>query len=389
MKKTKSQPINKNIGLMVFPLRNPDEELPQFFITQLVTLLAPLVGRVLVITGNFYANLPYDNVSVINVKAPIVKKAKESVTSKAFRLLWVQFTFSKAVFQQSKRVDTIMLYLSSGLLILPVALARLLGKKVVIINTGSGSQSLRAMYPGLLGHIYSAIVRGMEHCDYSLASNIVVYSKSIIGPLGLGRYKDKIRVAHRHFLDFDKFKMQKPLDERSNIVGYIGRLSEEKGVMNFIQAIPEILKKAKGVKFLVGGEGRSRNKIVKYINQENLASQVRLVGWVPHDKLPHQLNELKLLVIPSYTEAGPLIALEAMACGTPVLAAPVGALQDIIKDGKTGFILEDNSPGRIAANVVRALTHPKLEEIASNALNLVKREFTYEKAVARYRNILK
>ncbi|HJH26821.1 MAG TPA: hypothetical protein C5S37_08640 [Methanophagales archaeon] len=78
-----------------------------------------------------------------------------------------------------------------------------------------------------------------------------------------------------------------------------------------------------------------------------------------------------------------------MACGTPVLATPVGAIPDVIKDGNTGFIMKDKSPECIAKNVMRALEHPNLERIVENARALVEREFTYEAAVERYRKILK
>jgi len=77
-----------------------------------------------------------------------------------------------------------------------------------------------------------------------------------------------------------------------------------------------------------------------------------------------------------------------MACGTAVLATPVGAIPDVIKDGETGFIMEDNSPECIARNILRALNHPNLEGIMRNARALVQRKFTYEKAVERYREIL-
>ena len=89
-----------------------------------------------------------------------------------------------------------------------------------------------------------------------------------------------------------------------------------------------------------------------------------------------------------YTENLSNLMLEAMACGTPVLATPVGAIPDIITDGVTGLILEDNSSACIAENVIRALEHPDLERIVKNARVLVEREFTYEAAVERYRKIL-
>ena len=77
-----------------------------------------------------------------------------------------------------------------------------------------------------------------------------------------------------------------------------------------------------------------------------------------------------------------------MACDTPVLATPVGGIPDVIKDGETGFIMENNSPECIAENEIRALEHPELEKIVKNARNLVEEEFTYEAAVERYKKIL-
>lgn len=105
-----------------------------------------------------------------------------------------------------------------------------------------------------------------------------------------------------------------------------------------------------------------------------------------HNKFPDYLN--KLFVLSSYTEGLPYTILEAMASGTPVLATPVGAIPDVIKDGETGFIMENNSPECIAKNVIRALEHPNPEEIIKNARALVEKKFTHKAAVERYRKIL-
>jgi len=80
--------------------------------------------------------------------------------------------------------------------------------------------------------------------------------------------------------------------------------------------------------------------------------------------------------------------LEAMACGTPVLATPVGAIPDVIIDDKTGFIMESNSPECIAENVIRALNSPDLELIAENGRRFVEGVFTFEKAVKDWKGIL-
>ena len=90
-------------------------------------------------------------------------------------------------------------------------------------------------------------------------------------------------------------------------------------------------------------------------SKENLNNKVELTGWIPHDELPDYSNMLKLIVLPSYTEGLPNIMLEVMACGTPVLATPVGAIPDVINDGENRFLMENNSQECIAENVITSI----------------------------------
>ena len=79
---------------------------------------------------------------------------------------------------------------------------------------------------------------------------------------------------------------------------------------------------------------------------------------------------------------------EMTAYRTPVLATSVGTIPDVIIGRKIGFIIENNSPECIAANVIRALSSPDLERIAENGRRFVEENFSFEKTVENWKGIL-
>ena len=123
------------------------------------------------------------------------------------------------------------------------------------------------------------------------------------------------------------------------------------------------------------------------MKKRNLNDKVKVVGWIPHKNIPKYLNELKLLVVPSYTESGPLIAFETMACGTLVLGSQVGMMSEILRDGKNGFALENNSPESIAKNVLEIFIREDLDEVSWNARKTVEKKLTYDSALKGYKAV--
>jgi glycosyltransferase involved in cell wall biosynthesis len=234
--------------------------------------------------------------------------------------------------------------------------------------------------------IFTKFVRILELINYLLAKKIILYSKGLVNAYNMKKYESKISVAHQHILDFKKFQIIKAMPERERIIGYVGRLSKEKGIMNLVKSIPEVVKKDEKVKFLIIGNGNLEQEIHQYICKENLDSKVESIGWISHEDLPTYLNRMKLLVMPSYTEALPRVMLEAMSCGTPVLATEVGAIPDIISDKNTGFLIKNNTPESIARNIVKILNYPNLESISKNARARIMKEFTFEIALEQYRS---
>ena len=380
----------KNLKICVITQPLPEIKGGHILVSNLLEILEPLSNEIFVITGNFPEDLIVGrNIHIKNVKSD---SKRETMWIRIFKCILTQLRIALNLIKISKNVDIVIFFVGGMALLLPMITANLLRKRVLLIATGSGSESAKRIYNerffGTGGFIFSHIIAVLEKINYNLSDKIVVYSEGLIRQLRLRKYKNKISIAYEHFVDFNEFKIKKQLDERDNLVGYTGRLSEEKGVFNFVKAIPEIIKKRGDLEFLIGGDGQLRDEIERYLEGENLNDKVKLPGWVPREEFLTYLNELKLFVLPSYTEGLPHTILEAMACGTPVLATPVGAIPDVIKDGETGFIMENNSPECIAENIVRALAHPNINEITKNARALVEEKYNYQAAVDRYRIIL-
>ena len=366
-----------NIGLVSWPILTAGVVPLQ----RLIHVLHPLSSELHVITGGAARDIFVAAGHRVYLYL-IEQESTANTFLRVIRNISTQLKISWRLCRIARHVDFWIFFFGGPVLLLPMLTAKLLLKDAVLAFTGSAPEDMRAQ----VGSFISKIVGFLTKINCSLSNGIVIYSESLIKTWGLEKYKHKISIAHEHFLDFDKFKVQTPLNERANTIGYIGRLSEEKGILNFVEAIPRILETRGELAFLIGGDGQLRIQVEEHANKSS--NKVKYVGWILHNELPHYLNEIKLLVLPSYTEGLPNIMLEAMACGTPVLATPVGSIPDVVIDGETGFILKDNSAEDIARNVIRALTHPNLERIATDAHTLVERKFTYETAVETYRDIL-
>ena len=356
------------------------------FLSDILKILEPLSGRIYVITGNTN-RIESHNTNVVFKDTKVSLHYSHELHPIWFsKLLWAfkaslfQVKASLELFRLSKDIDIIFFYAAYPYYLLPLLSAKVLGKKTLEIITYTSHTQLNS------GSILGKIFRLQDKLLLSLIDYISPESESLITQLNLDRYKDKILPIGARFIDMDSFKVKRNIDERKNIVGYIGRVVEGKGLMNFVKAVPLIMREHEDVEFLIGGDGDLFDEIKRIMDDKDY--KITLPGWIPEEEIPDYLNELKLLVLPTDAEGLPTIILEAMACGTPVLATSVGGVLDVIKDGETGFILENNSPECIVKNIIRALEHPNLEKIVKNARKLIEEKYTYEAAVERYRKIL-
>jgi D-inositol-3-phosphate glycosyltransferase len=131
---------------------------------------------------------------------------------------------------------------------------------------------------------------------------------------------------------------------------------------------------------LSGGE---RARLEALASSLHIAGQVRFMGPVDQPALAGYMSLAAVCVVPSYSESFGLVALEAAASGTPVVAARVGGLPTIVKDGLTGFTLVSHDPAQYAERIGRLLADDELRRCFSRRSRLVATQFTWKDTVDR------
>ena len=139
-------------------------------------------------------------------------------------------------------------------------------------------------------------------------------------------------------------------------MGNVARLNDQKGQIFFLQAIPEILKTISDTKFLIVGDGPLRNKLEEMSKKLKINRNVIFTGI--RDDIPEILSIMDVFVLPSMVEGLPIVLLEAMAMGKPVVASRVGGIPEVINHGLTGILIEPANPSEIASSVVNLLKNP-------------------------------
>ena len=276
-------------------------------------------------------------------------------------------------------------------------LAHLLGKKVILFKGGFTIDELSTLIQSIncpsnsespKATIFRTIARLIRRVSYAAFDKIVLVSSNLNKDPDLQKLEKKLEVARffpgPHF--YQDFHVKKKLEERDTIVGYIGRLERIKGINEFVKAIPIVVSQRKDIQFVIIGDGELRTEIRLQLS-EYTDKNVNIIGNVSRSEIPEYLNNLKLVILPSFYEGLPTILLEAMACGTPVLATDVGAVPDLVINEKTGFLLKSNSPECIANSILRVLEDPKIYDISKNARVYVVQNYDYASTISSWKDI--
>jgi len=194
------------------------------------------------------------------------------------------------------------------------------------------------------------------------ADKIIVVSRATRNyVLSLGADPEKIEVLHNG-VDLDRFKplsgvkeeMRKKLgiSEDACVVLTVRRLVYKNGIDTLLESAESAVKKNPKLVFVVVGKGPDFEEVKERIVQLGMQGNFRLTGFVSDEDLPLYYNVADLFALPSKSGEGlPLVALEAMACGLPVVATNVGGISEVLNEDY-GKLVPPNSPDSLAEAVV-------------------------------------
>lgn len=136
------------------------------------------------------------------------------------------------------------------------------------------------------------------------------------------------------------------------------------------------------LKLSIAGDGPLRELLQQKVHELGLEDAVAFVGQLPHDQVYKFILDHDLLVMPSLAEGFGVAALEASACGRPVIASRVGGVPEVVRDGETGLLVPPNNIDALADAILKLSSDPTLSrQMGEAGRKLVESEYSWDKSL--------
>jgi len=193
--------------------------------------------------------------------------------------------------------------------------------------------------------------------------------------IGIGKYRGQNKRRD--------IRAQLGIGEDTVVVGSVGRLDNNKGISQLLMAAKLLLHEFNNIVFLIVGDGPARQKLCDESENMGINDHVIFTGY--SNDIPAILSAIDIFVLPSFIEGLPMVLLEAMAAGKPVIATRVGEIPRVLEHGKSGIIVE---PGDIMQlkDAVKSLIKDNelLCSLAEYANERVEKEYSSKRMATHY-----
>jgi len=249
-----------------------------------------------------------------------------------------------------------------------VRLARQEGVRHVHAHFGTNPPAV-CLLAAVLGELsYSFTVHGPEEFDRPAAlklrhkierarfvATVSEFSRSQLYRWCAQREWEKIHVVHCGVDELFLEARPTPVTERPRLV-CVGRLCEQKGQLLLVEAAALVRREGVDFELVLAGDGELRREIEQACIRLGLEQSVRITGWVSNERVREEILAARALVLPSFAEGLPVVLMEALALGRPVISTYVAGIPELVVPGDSGWLVPAGDTAALAAAMKEALT---------------------------------
>lgn len=338
-------------------------------VLQLCDIFIPLVKKVVVISGTTDGSF-LDSLSALNVKhyrvSDIEDKSPKTITNTILTVKKIVIGENISVIHTHHRMAAFYVHMLG------------LDKKCTFINTSHNTFNNRKMMTRF----------AYKNCNLIACGKMV--KKNLQEVYGL----QNITVIHNAVRSFDATSANEELQfvelkkKGCILIGNVGRLSKQKGMKYFIQAVPAIVRQIPKARFYIIGSGEEEHNLHMLSKKLGIEQYIVFMGY--RTDVQNLMRQLDLIVLSSLWEGLPLTPIEAFSVGKTIVATGVDGTIEIVRNGENGLLVDAKNSKHIAEKVIWMVKNPEEKKRMEHcALLTFKNDFSFEKLKSDYINYYK
>jgi len=299
-----------------------------------------------------------------------------------FKYILKHFTFP-FVLAKLIRIGPDIIHVHDTPFILPAILyKKLFGNCKVILST----HYFFKQNPPLINKLLFSFDMKSAPVIASVGKTMQKDTKSLYGKnsylVSLGLETDKFKRCSDAEIQKTKKKYKIPLDKQ--IVVFLGRIVDQKGIDLAIDGIAVAVKKNKNILYVLAGSGDEEyvKKLWQKIEKLGIKDHAMMIGQVPEDDIVKIYSMADIFLTTTLWETISISAMEALSCSTPVITTDVGSMRDIVIDGFNGFVLKKRDSKALAQRILSLLRNK--EKFSQNARKFIEENFELRKVAENY-----
>lgn len=176
-----------------------------------------------------------------------------------------------------------------------------------------------------------------------------------------------------------------PVEEGCKTFVCVGRLTRQKAHLLLLDAAADLAAAGEDFRLVLAGDGELRPPIERRIDELKLRPYVTITGWIGEKQVRQHLLDSRALVLPSFAEGLPVVIMEALALGRPVISTAVAGIPELLEDGRSGWLIPTGSRDALVNAMRDALHAPaaRLNEMGAHGRDKVRRQHDTRTEVAR------